>query len=311
MSFLLRKALSWYFNVDCPMKRLLSVSIQTTLLIGLLLLRSYYHKWLFQWGINPEPVELLVGFAIFAISANLVVVLLSWWYRRSKNIPRNQPDNFIVGVQNLYYILLSLAIIVLVFGFLGVPPQELFTSLSIVAAAIAIVSKDYISEIISGMIISFSKEISIGDYIKIGTNKGKIIDLNLTKIVFLNDDDDIIYIPNTTVFSSEIVNYTRKQVKRVNIEFEVDLKAIKNIEALEADLIETVKDYHEHILAGSFALKIGDIKKDSVTLKFQYTLNQINRELEQDIRRKTVRRVVNYVKKNLNAAPNIAAKATS
>lgn len=294
-----------------PMKRILSVFIQILVLVGLLIMRAYYHQWLFKWNINPEPVELLVGFAIFALSANLVVVLVSWWYRKSKRIARNQPDNFIAGLQNLYYILLSLAIIVLVFGFLGVPPERLFTSLSIVAAAIAIVSKDYISEIISGMIISFSKEVSIGDYIKIGTHKGKIIDLNLTKIVFLNDDDDILYIPNTTVFNSEIVNYTRKQVKRVNIEFEVDLKAIKNVEALEADLIETVKDYQEHIQPGSFALKIGDIKKDSLTLKFQYTLNQINRELEQDIRRKTVRRVVNYVKKNLNSVANVAAKVTT
>lgn len=293
------------------MKRILSVFIQVIVLVGLLLVRSYYHQWLFKWNINPLPVELLVGFAIFALSANLVVVLVSWWYRKTKKIARNQPDNFIAGLQNLYYILLSLAIIVVVFGFLGVAPKEFFTSLSIVAAAIAIVSKDYISEIISGMIISFSKEISIGDYIKIGTHKGKIIDLNLSKIVFLNDDDDIIYIPNTTVFNSEIVNYTRKQVKRVNIEFEVDLKAIKNVEALEADLIETVRDYHEHIQPGSFALKIGDIKKDSVTMKFQYTLNQINRELEQDIRRKTVRRVVNYVKKNLNAVANVAAKVTT
>lgn len=298
-------------NLKRPMKRIVSVLIRMIILIGLLVLRLYYHKWLLKFEINPEPIELLIGFAIFALSANLVAVLLSLWYRKSKGIPRNQPDNFIVGLQNLYYILLSLAIIVLVFGFLGVPPRELFTSLSIVAAAIAIVSKDYISEIISGMIISFSKEVSIGDYIKIGTHKGKIIDLNLTKIVFLNDDDDILYIPNTTVFNSEIVNYTRKQVKRVNIEFEVDLKAIKNVEALEADLIETVKDYQEHIQPGSFALKIGDIKKDSVTLKFQYTLNQINRELEQDIRRKTVRRVVNYVKKNLNAAANVAAKVTT
>jgi small-conductance mechanosensitive channel len=293
------------------MNRYVSIAARALLLIGLLVARSYYHQWLLRWGWNPLPVELLVGFAIFALSANLVMVLLIWLYRKSKGIARGQADNVVSGLQNIYYLLLGLATIVVVLGFLGVAPDELFTSLSIVAAAIAIVSKDFISEIISGMIISFSKEISIGDYIKIGNHKGKIIDLNISKIVFLNEDDDIIYIPNTTVFNSEIINYTRKQIKRVNIEFEVDLKAVKNIEALEADLIETVRDYHEHIQPGSFALKIVDIKKDSVSLKFQYILNQINRELEQDIRRKTVRRVVNYVKKNLNAAASVAAKVTA
>lgn len=296
-------------------RRRLLILARIAALAGLIFARVNYHEWLLALKITParnpsliEMLDLVLGFGIFALSANLIVVFLSWLYRRSKHIPYAQRDNVVIGLENIYYLLLSGATIVLVLAFMGVPPENLFTSLSLFAAAIAIVSKDYISEIISGMIISFSREISIGDYIKIGTNKGKIIDLKLTKIVFLNDDDDIIYIPNNTVFNSEIINYTRKQVKRVNIEFEVDLKAIKNIEALEADLIETVKDYQEHIQPGSFALKIGDIKKDSVTLKFQYILNQINRELEQDIRRKTVRRVVNYVKKNLNAAANVAAK---
>ena len=300
------------------MKRRLLILARIVALALIVFARVNYYEWLMNLKISPirnpnliEMIDLLLGFGIFALSANLIIVFLSWLYRRRKQIPYNQPDNVVLGLENLYYLLLSGATIVLVLAFMGVEPGNLFTSLSLVAAAIAIVSKDYISEIISGMIISFSNEVSIGDYIKIGDNKGKIIDLNLTKIVFLNEDDDIMYIPNTKVFNSDIVNYTRKQIKRVSIEFEVDLKAIKNIEALEADLIETVKDYHEHIQPGSFTLKIGDIKKDSVTLKFLYILNQINRELEQDIRRKTVRRVVNYVKKNLNTPAPTAVKATS
>ncbi|MFN7118681.1 MAG: mechanosensitive ion channel family protein [Saprospiraceae bacterium] len=300
------------------MRRRLLILARIVALALFIIARFNYHEWLMEFKISParnprliDLLDLLLGFGIFALSANLIVVFLSWLYRRRKQIPYSQPDNVVLGLQNIYYLLLSGATIVLVLAFMGIPPENLFTSLSLVAAAIAIVSKDYISEIISGMIISFSREISIGDYIKIGNHKGKIIDLNLTKIVFLNEDDDIMYIPNNTVFNSEIVNYTRKQIKRVNIEFEVDLKAIKNVEALEADLIEAIKDYHEYIQPGSFALKIGDIKKDSLTLKFQYILNQINRELEQDIRRKTVRRVVNYVKKNLNAAANATTVKTT
>lgn len=300
------------------MRRRFLILLRVAGLILCIYARVNYHEWLLGMQISPvrnpklvDFIDLLLGFCVFALSANLIVVLLSWLYRRRKQIPYNQADNVVVGLENLYYLLLSGATIVVLLAFLGVPPENLFTSLSLVAASIAIVSKDYISEIISGMIISFSREISIGDYIKIGPNKGKIIDLNLTKIVFLNEDDDIMYIPNTTVFNSEIVNYTRKQIKRVSIEFEVDIKAIKNIEALEADLIETVKDYHEFIQPGSFALKIVEIKKDSLALKFLYILNQINRELEQDIRRKTVRRVVNYVKKNLNTTTNVTSKTTS
>ncbi|MFM9950266.1 MAG: mechanosensitive ion channel family protein [Saprospiraceae bacterium] len=241
----------------------------------------------------------LLDFLVFAFAANLLIVLLSAFYRKQKKIPRGSADNVIRGLENIYYIILTGSVIMTVLGFWGIDYARLFTSLSIVAAAIAILAKDFIAEIISGIIISFSREVHIGDYLKIGDYKGKITDINFTKIALLNDDDDVIFIPNSTVFSSEIINYTKKGIRRVNIEFEVNIQHLKTIEALEADLIETLADYHKHIEKNSFVLKTAKIKKDSLDLKFQYVLYRIDRDLEREIRRKTVRRIVNYVKSHL------------
>jgi small-conductance mechanosensitive channel len=241
----------------------------------------------------------LLDFLVFAFAANLLIVLLSAFYRKQKKIPRGSADNVLRGLENIYYILFTGAVIMTVLGFWGIDYSRLFTSLSIVAAAIAILAKDFIAEIISGIIISFSREVHIGDYLKIGDYKGKITDINFTKIALLNDDDDVIFIPNSTVFSSEIINYTKKGIRRVNIEFEVNIQHLKTIEAFEADLIETLADYHQHIEKNSFALKTVKIKKDSLDLKFQYVLHRIDRDLERKIRRRTVRRIVNYVTAHL------------
>lgn len=107
------------------------------------------------------------------------------------------------------------------------------TSLSIVAAAIAIISKEYVSCIISGIIISFSKEINIDDYVRIGDTKGKILDINLTKITVLNEDDDVIYIPNDRAYMADIINYTKKEIKKVSIDFELGMEYHTTIEQLE------------------------------------------------------------------------------
>ena len=71
-----------------------------------------------------------------------------------------------------------------------------------------------------------------------------------------------------------------------------------SIEDLEKDLVESIAQYHQFIRPDSFRLKIVDIKKDYISLKFQYTLNQHDRELERDIRRLTVRRVVQVIKEH-------------
>jgi small-conductance mechanosensitive channel len=275
-------------------------------IIGLILfigIRFFTPGWIPSLQPPVPAVEVLLNFLIFVLALNLFIQLLIYFYRKGKKLTPSQIDNVIVGMQNVYYIIFALAFILSIAAALGFPPGELFTSLSIVAAAIAIISKDFLSEIISGMIITFSREVEIDDYVKIGDQKGKIIDITLTKIALLNEDDDIIFIPNHMVYNSEIFNYTRKQIKKVSIEFELNIQALKTVEEFESDLIDVLSDYREHIVPESYNLKIVDIHKDCLNLKFQFVLHRINRELEREVRKKTVRRVVNYVKQHRPASP--------
>ena len=151
-------------------------------------------------------ISILITFFIFLLSLRVIVRLLSWWYRRRKNMPPDKNDNVIYGLSNLYFLLVVMVSILTVLSLMGIDYRELFTSLSIVAAAIAIISKDFITEIISGLVISFSRKLNTDDYVKIGENKGKIIDIDLYKTMLLNEDDDVIILPNSKVFSSEIIN---------------------------------------------------------------------------------------------------------
>lgn len=250
------------------------------------------------WGRITQvhsAVELVLNYIVFVLALNLGIGLLSFYYRKRKKYSESKKDNVINGLQNLYYLILTGATIMTILGFWNIDASTLFTTLSIVAAAIAIISRDYLLEIISGMIISFSNEVSIDDYIKIGEHKGKVIDINLTKIALINEDDDIVFLPNNKVFSSEIVNYTKGQIRKVNIEFELDLKFLKPIEELENDLIECLADYHDQMEKDKFILRIVSINKESLFLKFQFQLLQVNREIERELRKKTVRRVVNYI----------------
>ena len=194
----------------------------------------------------------IVEFLILLTIVNIVAALLIMVYRLRKNIPYKFTDNVINGINNLYYLIVTFGVIMMILGFWGIDFKSLLTSLSIVAAAIAIISKDYVSGIISGIIISFSKEINIDDYVKIGENKGKILDINLSKTTLLNDDDDIIYLPNEKVYMSEIINYTKKEIKKVSIDFELGIKYHTTIEQLENSLAESLKDFHQYIEPNSF-----------------------------------------------------------
>jgi small-conductance mechanosensitive channel len=245
-------------------------------------------------GIGPV-VTVILRFLIFLFGASLLVRLLAMIYRSRKHLPYQKRDNVTTGLSNLFLMFIAVYGIISVFGLFGISLAHMFTTLSIVAAAIAIISKDFFADIISGIVISFSKEISIDDYVKIGDHRGKIIDINIAKTALLNEDDDIIFLPNSTVFTSDVINYTKKQIKKTSIEFEIPTGSITSIEDLEDQLIQSLIEYHHLIEPNSYYLRVIHIRKDFLALKFQYSLIQFSREMERQIKRKAVRHIVKNI----------------
>jgi small-conductance mechanosensitive channel len=202
-------------------------------------------------------------------------------------------DNFTIGIGHISKVIYFLLAFVILLSLFNISVKEAITTLSLIAAAVVLMTKDYISNLINGMYLTFAKVVTIGDQVSIDGNKGKIQDITLTNVHLLNDDDDIIYIPNNKVFSSEIINYTRRELKRTSIEFEVDPLIISDIEGLERRLIEILAPHIHEIQPGTCQLKTVSVKKDVLQLKFQYILNEpLNKEVDKKIRRFFIRRLV-------------------
>ena len=218
-------------------------------------------------------------------------------YRGRKKIKGEdeKKDNILIGVNNIYRIFFGLGFIVTLFAFFGIDVFTLLTSMSIVAVAFAIISKEFINDLIVGVYNSFSEDFEIGDYVKIDGQKGKILEIGLLKLKLHDDNDVIVFIPNGKAYSNEIVNYTKRDIRQMNIDFQLDIKFVKNIELLEQELIKTLEIYAQYIVENSYNLKIVEVKKDYLDFKFQYQLNLMDRNLQISIRRKTVRKVFSYI----------------
>ena len=232
----------------------------------------------------------IIDAVLFYITAHMIIsfsrLFLVYLYLRRSGRPQEFRDNFILGISQIANILSFLALIFAIFKLFDIDAREFFTSISIVAAAIAIISKDYISNMINGMIFMFSDQLSLEDYVKIGTHKGKIVNITLLNIHLLNDDDDLVYIPNNSVISSDIINYTKRNIKKVTIEFELNEKHIKDYESLSQQFGLVLKPHQKMVKEGSPVLKVISIHKDAINFKYQFLLTKRNRELERDIRRK-------------------------
>ncbi|UYQ95973.1 mechanosensitive ion channel family protein [Chitinophaga horti] len=167
----------------------------------------------------------------------------------------------------------------------GVDILRFITSITIVAAAIALLSKDYITNIINGLIIMFSDQLSLGDQIRVGEFQGKILDITLINVVLQNDDDDIVIVPNSVIFTSTIVNQSKQNIKKMSIEFEVDLHNFTSPADLEGRLKEALHPFSANITANSFSLKTLEIRKDLARFKVQFLIPRHDKEVERQMKR--------------------------
>jgi small-conductance mechanosensitive channel len=243
----------------------------------------------------PEKFEhafYRVLLTFFIVETVRMVIVLT--YRPSN--PKRRKDNFTIGVGHVSKIIYGLLAVVLLMSLFSITVKDALTTLSVIAAALVLITKDYISNLINGMYLTFNRIINIGDQVQIGSLKGKILDITLTNVHLLNDDDDIIYIPNNNVFSTEIINYTRRELKRSSVEFELSRNDLREVAELETYIVNGLAPFIELIQPGTCTLKVQQVKHEFVSFKFQFVLKHpLNKENDKTIKRHVVRLVVALV----------------
>jgi small-conductance mechanosensitive channel len=254
----------------------------------------------FPWDIiEPKWFQRIlyysIEFVLFITATEVAKHIFQHYYRKRKGLRGNTSDNIIEAVNNLHYIIIFFAVIATFLSFFDIHVKDVITSLSIVAAAIAIISKDYLSNIISGLITVFTKELEIDDNIQINHHKGKVKSITLSKVVLLNDDDDVVYIPNNVVFSNDFINYSKRKIRKTSIDFELNMHQVKSAEFLENHFRKSLQEYMKYIDESSIYLRIEEIKQEHVAFKFQYTLLKPDRTLEKEIRRKIKREILSLL----------------
>lgn len=247
----------------------------------------------------PESV---INAGLFYLLAHLIIsfgrLIVVFLYLRQNHLQKDVKNNFVIGINRIADILGAFVFLIALLIVFGKNPVEFITSLSIVAAAIAILSKDYISNMINGMIIMFSNEITIGDHVKIGTHKGKVVDLTLTNVHMVNEDEDLVFIPNSIVINSESSNFTKRSIRKLSFDFDLKNDLLASVAELEAYLYAELEAYHSYIKKDSFTLKIVKINENYTALKAQFIITKVvSGELEKEIRRKTLRTVLHFANK--------------
>lgn len=236
----------------------------------------------------PRLASITSGLMIFlgpSLAISIIRLVVIYWYIKKHKFKSNIKDNFILGINRIESILNTVFFMLALTSFWDVQLKDLVFSVSIVAAALAVTFKDYVANMINGLIIMFSDRLSLGDHIKVGDHEGKILDITLINMILQNEDSDMVIIPNSLAFSSVIVNQSKQNIKKLSIEFEMSLVNGYTPEFIENQLSKVIENYADNVMPGGLTVKTIAINKDVVIFKAMILLKRYDKVKEREIRR--------------------------
>lgn len=172
--------------------------------------------------VTPDRISLIIRVALILIIGIPLIKLIR---RLTKKLVTNklsaQSEALIV---RLVYYASSLILVVSVLNEFGFKLSALLGAAGVFGIAIGFASQTSVSNIISGIFLISEKPFEIGDYIKVGNCEGTIHSIDLLSIKLNTPDNRFIRVPNETMIKSEVINYHRYPIRRVNLEFPVSFE---------------------------------------------------------------------------------------
>lgn len=140
-------------------------------------------------------------------------------------LKKSKLDNIIISfVMSIFTCILYVIYVFVIASVFRVPTTSLAAIIASSGVAIGLALKDSLSSIANGLVILVTKPFKEGDFINVDGQEGDVIAINMITTVLLTPDNKRIIIPNTTVTSSNIINYESNSTRRLDFDFNISYK---------------------------------------------------------------------------------------
>lgn len=188
----------------------------------------------------PNLFYALIIFIVGYIVIRLIVKFLKTVFSRS-HLEETGWSFLVSLIRAVLYVILA----VMILSQLQVPMSSIIATLGTAGLAIGLALKESLSNVAGGFIIMFTRPFKSGDYVEIKGSQGTVSRISILYTKLLTMDNKCIMIPNGTVASSTITNYTQEELRRLELTF--DISYANDFRAAEEAIANVVA-------ANSFAL---------------------------------------------------------
>lgn len=170
------------------------------------------------------------------IAIKILTAMIGKMLKRTPKISHVAGGFVTMVVKIALYLIYLIALLTL----LGVPTTSLIAVLSAFSLAASLAMQNSLSNFAGGLILVATKPFEEGDFVDIGGTTGIVKDITITNTHLTTGDNKVVIIPNATVSSATITNYSQNPERRVDLVFSVAYgSSIQKVKDVIMDVVET------------------------------------------------------------------------
>lgn len=192
---------------------------------------------------NGYGLTLVKALAIFVLGI-LVITIAVKAVKKSATKSRKIDNSATAFITSLVALVAYVILVLILIGTLGFSTAGIVSAFSAVVLAIGLGMQNTLSSLTNGIVLIFTKPFKAGDFVEIGGTSGTVKEIKLFSVKLITGDNVTVVIPNNTVLSSTIINYSRNPLRRLDIVVPVSYDA--QVQEVK-DVVNAVVDKDERI----------------------------------------------------------------
>lgn len=220
--------------------------------------------------ILPELQKYVTEFGIHIISA-IAILLIGFWISKTltrilkKVLVRRNVDFTLVHFStSALKFALYLFVIIAAVGQLGIETTSFIAALGAAGLAIGLALQGSLANVAAGVMLIIFRQVKVGQFVESGGVSGTVEKVGIFNTTLVTIDNKVIFIPNSKLINDNIINYSEKDTRRIDLVFSIsyedDIDKTKNI-------IRSLIDADPDILKEPAALiVVGELSDNSVNI---------------------------------------------
>ena len=208
---------------------------------ALVLAAGTYFIELFDAHVIAKPFYAILIILVATPAKDFLLLLNNYFHQNVATKTTTEVDNIVFDLLNrLIGIIVYIAAGMLALDFLGVNVMPFIASAGVIGIAIGFAAKDTLSNLIAGVLLIIVRPFEVGDRIELwqapsdSASWGDVIEIGLRGTKVKTTDNIIVIIPNNTIMTRDIINYTANDSiirVRVNIgvAYDTDIEKAKKL----------------------------------------------------------------------------------